>query len=684
MSNSHADFTPQMTGYSGQGAFRFWCQKVLPLVYDDSLSYYELLCKVIDYLNNVINDVSSVETNVDALLNAYNLLQTYVNTYFDNLDLQVPVDRKLDEMAQDGTLGQAILPYLSDAVAQQIGGVVASQIGGAVASALPDEVAEQLPPIVDESISGATSEWLDEHISTPGETFIIDTSLTVAGAGAEAKTTGDLIRANSNALKAAGVVPFQIANGYFNVSGRFTESATYTCKYAEIAVTPGETFIFRGAVVSTGRCIYYFDSNNTKISDEWYNRTDIYHNIVVPANCVKMIAQSYNNVGEEVVFELYKDNTTYYKGVKSGLMAVNGLDEMGCIPYEIYGRSGYFTTTGSFTESAGYTSAFANVNVTPGDTFMVKSYNPGGACALYYYNGELVDYQPTPAKEYSIIVIPDGCNSCTFVGCSRRNSNYIEFEIYKTNRLIPKMYAETRNTLANCNQLFAATTMGNSLPTRPLDRGVICVGFDGYNADCMQGLQYMSLNSVPAYLGLHPSQVNDGWYMAKYCFNAGGEISALGITTLRPNTQTFEEMNNLFINVPRIISGNGFPVYGIWRSHTGGGSEDKNLNEYYCRASGLKYSDYYGVSSQYNLGRYNLTNYTSAQLTAMLDDIEANKKVRIFYCSHLNGSENDFTYSMFTQFIQDAKARNIDILTPNAFTDRYIYNIPATDTFYRG
>ena len=36
--------------------FRFWCQKVLPLVYDDSLSYYEVLCKVVEYLNKVIED----------------------------------------------------------------------------------------------------------------------------------------------------------------------------------------------------------------------------------------------------------------------------------------------------------------------------------------------------------------------------------------------------------------------------------------------------------------------------------------------------------------------------------------------------------------------------------------------------------------------------------------------------
>lgn len=34
--------------------FRFWCYKVLPLVYDDSLSYYEVLCKTVEYINNLI------------------------------------------------------------------------------------------------------------------------------------------------------------------------------------------------------------------------------------------------------------------------------------------------------------------------------------------------------------------------------------------------------------------------------------------------------------------------------------------------------------------------------------------------------------------------------------------------------------------------------------------------------
>lgn len=37
--------------------FNLWCQKVLPLVYDDSLSYYEVICKLTKYISGLtIND----------------------------------------------------------------------------------------------------------------------------------------------------------------------------------------------------------------------------------------------------------------------------------------------------------------------------------------------------------------------------------------------------------------------------------------------------------------------------------------------------------------------------------------------------------------------------------------------------------------------------------------------------
>lgn len=40
---------------------RFWCQKVLPLVYDESLSYYELLCKCYKHMTETEQDVTALE-----------------------------------------------------------------------------------------------------------------------------------------------------------------------------------------------------------------------------------------------------------------------------------------------------------------------------------------------------------------------------------------------------------------------------------------------------------------------------------------------------------------------------------------------------------------------------------------------------------------------------------------------
>ena len=47
--------------------FRFWCQKVLPLVYDDSLSYYELLCKVVGKLNELAENQNNLSDEIKAV-----------------------------------------------------------------------------------------------------------------------------------------------------------------------------------------------------------------------------------------------------------------------------------------------------------------------------------------------------------------------------------------------------------------------------------------------------------------------------------------------------------------------------------------------------------------------------------------------------------------------------------------
>ena len=104
-----ANFTPALGEYNDLRPFRFWCQKVLPLVYDDSLSYYELLCKVVDYLNKTIEDVGTMIGDVTNLYKAYVKLQTWVNDYFSTLDVQEEINKKLDEMVTSGVLGSLIV-----------------------------------------------------------------------------------------------------------------------------------------------------------------------------------------------------------------------------------------------------------------------------------------------------------------------------------------------------------------------------------------------------------------------------------------------------------------------------------------------------------------------------------------------------------------------------------------------
>lgn len=116
----------------------FWCQKVIPLVFDDSLSYYEAVCKFMQKLNEVISALNNNALCIDELQDKYIILQknfdaleekweefktdittrqenfettindeftsfkTYVENYLNNIDVQSYVNIKIDELAESG------------------------------------------------------------------------------------------------------------------------------------------------------------------------------------------------------------------------------------------------------------------------------------------------------------------------------------------------------------------------------------------------------------------------------------------------------------------------------------------------------------------------------------------------------------------------------------------------------
>ena len=61
--------------------FKFWCFKVLPLVYDDSLSYYEILCKIVDYINKLIEQDKVFGNEIAELKKELLVVQKWIDNF---------------------------------------------------------------------------------------------------------------------------------------------------------------------------------------------------------------------------------------------------------------------------------------------------------------------------------------------------------------------------------------------------------------------------------------------------------------------------------------------------------------------------------------------------------------------------------------------------------------------------
>lgn len=92
----------------------------IPTSFAESLSYFEALQILAKYIQNTLIPALNGDTEAIAELQAkYNELKNYIDTYFDNLDVQEEINNKLDDMAEHGELADIIAQYL------QLAGVLA-------------------------------------------------------------------------------------------------------------------------------------------------------------------------------------------------------------------------------------------------------------------------------------------------------------------------------------------------------------------------------------------------------------------------------------------------------------------------------------------------------------------------------------------------------------------------------
>ena len=119
---------------------KFWCYKILPLVYDDSLSYYEVLCKVQSKMNEIIENVNGIPDEIKRIISEGTIVKEAVDNY----------------IAGSTIVGETVTQYLNEH--DTITVAVNNYINSGVVENKVNEAIQQTPLIeekVNEVLSGS-------------------------------------------------------------------------------------------------------------------------------------------------------------------------------------------------------------------------------------------------------------------------------------------------------------------------------------------------------------------------------------------------------------------------------------------------------------------------------------------------------------------------------------------------
>lgn len=67
--------------------FRGWVLENFPFIENDfdALTNYQIFCKIIEYINNIITDVTAIEDSINDVIKLVNDIKTYVDEYLEDI-----------------------------------------------------------------------------------------------------------------------------------------------------------------------------------------------------------------------------------------------------------------------------------------------------------------------------------------------------------------------------------------------------------------------------------------------------------------------------------------------------------------------------------------------------------------------------------------------------------------------
>ena len=238
-----ADFSPTVPDFPSIGQYQPIYGKFDLTTYINGASDYEIMAFLVQCYNATLKGYSDVTQLSKDTVTAYNQLQTWVNTWFDNLDVQTEINEKLQEMYENGSLAEAIAS--SDAMILAMNNYLSTPTGnenlyGATSRKINDmaqdgslanvvsqtnEIPESVKQYLDSvdgtkklsdvtakkieamavrgslgivisntgTVQSTTTNWLQQNVTPTGSAVMVDKSLSIVGAAADSKATGNSI-----------------------------------------------------------------------------------------------------------------------------------------------------------------------------------------------------------------------------------------------------------------------------------------------------------------------------------------------------------------------------------------------------------------------------------------------------------------------------------------------------------
>lgn len=267
------DNLPQVTLNTTLPPFKAWVQMAIPTVFDDSLSYSELLYKVINYLNTTNEHLTTNDETIKAFYDflygsdgtgTTDGLYYDITNWFNKLDVDTTLEAKVQSIMDEWVTDNTLLDLIS--------------------------------PTVVNTTTTATNTWLGDRIH-PETGYALDDSLLVTNAGAPAGVVG-------GAVHNAGLPYYdRIMNARITGSGATYSGSATSLFYRDIPlINNGENKI-----------TLYINKGGTLIYRICNVKTPATASEAIPTENILQYVVETHNAGDKIVIDYsqyYSSDTT--------------------------------------------------------------------------------------------------------------------------------------------------------------------------------------------------------------------------------------------------------------------------------------------------------------------------------------------------------------------------------------